>query len=90
MNDDLARRICKWAPMWPTYLAINLVLLVLLCISLLVIEWSLDTPAFVISILALVVVVGSILLFSGMILWCRQYRGIRTVDPNESRADDRQ
>ncbi|WP_436907718.1 hypothetical protein [Halosimplex marinum] len=90
MNDDLARRICKYAPMWPAYLAINLVLLVLLGISLLVIEWSLDSPPFVISVLALVVVVGSIILFSGMILWCRRYRGVRTVDPDERQADDRQ
>jgi hypothetical protein len=88
MDDETARRICKWAPLFPTYLSINLVLLVLLGFSLLFIEWSLDTPAFVMSILALTVVVSSIALFGGMILWCRQHRGVRTVDPEDSRLDD--
>ncbi|ELZ19945.1 hypothetical protein C475_21644 [Halosimplex carlsbadense 2-9-1] len=80
MDDETARRICEWAPVWPAYLAINLVLLVLLGISLAFIEWSLDSQAFVISILALAVVLGSIVLFGGMLVWCRQYRGVRTVE----------
>lgn len=80
MKDETARRICQWAPIWSVYIAINAVLLVLLLISLAIIEWSFDSGPFVVAVLGLVVVIGSILLFGGMILWCRQYRGVQTVD----------
>lgn len=82
MKDETARRICKWAPMWSAYIAVNVVLLVLLFLSLTVIEWSFDSGPFVIAVVALGVVLGSILLFGGMTLWCRQYRGVQTVDPD--------
>lgn len=90
MKDATAQRICRFAPLWRAYAVLNVVLLGLLVVSLLFIEWSLDNGSFVVAILALVVVVGSILVFGGAVYWCRQYRGVQTVDMDEEsgRNDD--
>jgi protein-S-isoprenylcysteine O-methyltransferase Ste14 len=80
MNDEIARRVCQFASLWRAYVVLNLVLLGLLLVSLTTIRWSLDNGPFVIAVLALVVVVGSILVFGVMIRWCDQYRGVQTVD----------
>lgn len=83
MKDATAQRICRFAPLWRAYVVLNIVLLGLLGVSLLFIEWSLDNGSFIMAILALVVVIGSIVVFGGAVYWCQQYRGVRTVDMDE-------
>jgi protein-S-isoprenylcysteine O-methyltransferase Ste14 len=80
MKDNVAQRVCQFASLWRAYVVLNLVLLGLLLVSLTSIRWSLDNSSFVIAVLALVVVVGSIVVFGLTIRWCEQYRGVQTVD----------
>lgn len=80
MKEDTAYRLCQMTPILRAYVVLNIVLLGLLAFSLIFIEWSLSTQPFVIAVLGLTVVLGSIAIFGGMILWCRQYTGVKTVE----------